>query len=77
MQQIGRRPVVHAPDGPEEGGEGLVVEDDDDAGVGQGGAVLDGPALVAAHVGEAAPQADLVAEDLAGRYKWIDRWIDG
>ena len=67
MQQLLRSPVEHTPDGPEEGGQGLVVEDDDDAGLGQlGGVVGEGLALGAPHVIQASPQGHLEGEEEAG-----------
>ncbi len=39
VEQLPGRPVDDGVDGPEQGGPGLVVEDDDDAGVGQRGRI--------------------------------------
>lgn len=43
LEQDGRGRVQDAVDGPQEGGPGLVVEDNDDAGGGQRGAAAEPP----------------------------------
>merc|ERR1719150_2375595 len=64
VEELGRRPVDDAVDGPEEGGPALVVEDEDDAGGGEVGGIVPVATLLLSCVRHSPVQRDLVTHQL-------------